>query len=102
MTEPSAIIVKNLERSASDRVVGLLDLVANIASGGVSDCYWPLGRLHCCSCLWVHLCPFRLGFPLKTPRLPVGLPRTVASCSFCGMYVLRHRNRRPWRARRKV
>jgi len=54
------------------------------------------------SCLWAHLCSPQFGFRLTTPGLLVRLPRTVVLYPVCGMQVLGHRNRRPWRARRKV
>src|SRR5260370_6062878 len=62
VAEPSAVSVKDLECSASDRVVGLLDPVEDIAGGGLFDCYRRLGRLHCCCCLWAHLCSPKFGW----------------------------------------
>ncbi len=72
VTEPPAIIVKDLECSASDRVVGLLDLVEDIAGGGLFELVqapWPAALL----LLLVGSSVFSL-ICFGLPRLPVRLP----------------------------
>src|SRR5579863_5719708 len=86
-TAPPAILLEYLARSSSDRVVSLLDPVKDILGLNLFDRYRRLGRLHCCSCLWAHLCSPQFGFCPTTPGLLVGLPRIVVLWPVCGMSV---------------
>src|SRR5690242_5563738 len=64
-TEPPAIIVEDLECSASNRVIDMLDPVNDIAGAGLFDSYRCFGGLHCCCCLGTHLCS-PSGYPPTT------------------------------------